>query len=599
MIVALTLAFFTRPLHFLNRNEKSGIREDNVVIFQGSDNVPKYLVRPIAVTTDSKGNIYIIDRYAVNGFIKEFDSNGNYIKQFASLGQKSGQLETPTQLAVDNRDNLYVTDAGGVTGSVRKRKVQIYNQQGKFQKSLIVFPESAPQAGYYGPAGIAFSKDNIYLTNVDRVQQVGLNGKVIQEVGLKNQGIFGFFLSSNYIYGPNSVTVDNRGNIYVLDTYSGLVRVFNSRGQLTGQIEPRVVDVSEPLEGDIQIFNDSLYFVDSNLGTLTKLTLQGKKVWQVGSKGSGKNQFLNPTDIYLDSKGFIYVADSGNRCIKKLDSQGRFLKEIGKPPASVTYFSQPGEVEVDRKGNIYVADTGNNRVVKLEPQGKIKMIIRGEDSPRSAVGENSGKLFYPSGLAVDNKDNLYVVDYDYSRKQKFNPNGHLLLAFGPAGDIAIDRGNNIYLGNGTYVVKLNSNLERVMESENAQQESLYNQGNLTVDKDGQIFMIDRVNSVIKKFSSSGKLLGSFAKVGSKKGELLYPNGIALGRDNNLYVADSGNHRIQVFNRNGKFIRVIGGFGSGKGEFNFPQGVAVDGTGNLYIADTDNSRVVKIVKGARR
>lgn len=579
-------------------NTSRQIPKGDVRVYYGHDIKAGYLIRPTAVTTDSKGNIYIIDRHAVTGFIKKFNQNGQFLKQFAPLGQGNNQLQTPVQIAVDNRDSLYITDAGGVTGVTRRRRVQRFNSQGKFQNTVITFPNVAEETGNYGPVGITIVDNRIYLTNVDKIQRLTMEGKVEKAFGNPDHGgLFGIFLS-DYIYGPDSVTADEKGNFYVLDTYSGLIRIFNPQGKLVFQFEPRYVDIGEALRGDLEIHGGHLFFLDTEQGQLTKFTLRGKVVWRVGSKGIGKNQFLNPTDLYIDKKGIIYVADSGNRCLKILDSKGVVQAEIGKPPKQLTFFSQPGEVAMDLNGNIYVADTGNHRIIKLNQRNGAELIIEGENSPRAVLGDNIGPLIYPAGVAVDSKRNIYTVDYDYNRKQKFTEQGKLITAFGPVGDITLDKDDNIYLGNGAYFVKLNSQLKKVLTSEGAEQEPLYNQGNLTVSKSGEIFMIDRVNSRIKKFSANGKLIATFSRAGSKEGELLYPNGITMGTDGNIYVADAGNHRIQVFNRNGTFIRSVGQFGSGKGEFNFPQGVSFDRSGNLYVADTDNHRIVKIsrIKG---
>lgn len=591
----LAVIVLTNIIGCFGRNS-SRINQAQVQVFQGENLKAAYLIRPIAIATDTKGNIYVLDRYSVTGFIKKFDQKGNFIKSFASLGAGDNQLQTPNRIALDSRDNLYITDGGGVTGVVRKRKLQKYDSEERFQENLVTFPNIAQQTGYHGPTGISIVNDAIYLTNVDRIQKINLQGKITLEFGHKTSGLFGFFLS-DYIYGPDSVTADKKGNIYVLDTYSGLIRIFNSTGKLLSQIEPRAVEVGEPLNGDIEIVNNNLFFLDTGLGQLSKFTLQGKLIWRVGSKGHNQHQFFNPTDVHIDGQGFIYIADSGNRCIKKLDSQGKFLQEIGKPSPQAVFFSQPGAVIVEKA--IYVADTGNNRVVKLNQKSETQMIIAGEDSSRANLGEIRGKLFYPSGLGLDSKGNIYIVDYDFSRKQKFTKDGKLLFAFGPEGDIALDRKDNIYLGNGIYVLKFNPKLQKIMETQGADQEPLYNQGNLVINRQGEIFMVDRANSRIKKFSSSGKLLTTFGRAGSRQGEFLFPNGIALGSDGNIYVADAGNHRIQVFNSGGEFLRIIGGFGSRKGEFNFPQGVAVDPEGNLYVADTDNQRIVRINKVTRR
>ena len=72
--------------------------------------------------------------------------------------------------------------------------------------------------------------------------------------------------------------------------------------------------------------------------------------------------------------------------------------------------------------------------------------------------------------------------------------------------------------------------------------------------------------------------------------------MAVDSAGNVYVADRGNDRIQKFTSAGVFLAEWGIFGTGEGEFNTLQGVAVDGAGNVYVADTKNDRIQKFSSG---
>ncbi len=107
---------------------------------------------------------------------------------------------------------------------------------------------------------------------------------------------------------------------------------------------------------------------------------------------------------------------------------------------------------------------------------------------------------------------------------------------------------------------------------------------VAVDSAGNVFIADRSNDRIQKFTSNGVYLTGW-------GDFNWPIGVALDINNgNVYVADSGNDRIQKFTANGTFVVKWGEFGAGDGQFDDPCGVAVDKDGNVYVADSRNNRI---------
>jgi uncharacterized protein (TIGR03437 family) len=71
------------------------------------------------------------------------------------------------------------------------------------------------------------------------------------------------------------------------------------------------------------------------------------------------------------------------------------------------------DVKADSLGNIYIADTGNHRVRRLEADGAITTVAgtgvpgRGPDG----VPAGTSALNFPSALAVDGNNDLYIVDW--------------------------------------------------------------------------------------------------------------------------------------------------------------------------------------------
>jgi tripartite motif-containing protein 71 len=78
--------------------------------------------------------------------------------------------------------------------------------------------------------------------------------------------------------------------------------------------------------------------------------------------------------------------------------------------------------------------------------------------------------------------------------------------------------------------------------------------------------------------------------GFADGEFTNPFGVAIDSKDNVYVSDKGNNRIQKFTSDGKFITQWGSAGKGTGEFYGPAGIAVDSQNNVYISDHYNNRI---------
>ena len=60
-------------------------------------------------------------------------------------------------------------------------------------------------------------------------------------------------------------------------------------------------------------------------------------------------------------------------------------------------------VHADSEGNVYVADAGNVRIQRFTPDGTFL-------TAWGTVGSDEGQFNFPNGVAIDSKDNVYVLD---------------------------------------------------------------------------------------------------------------------------------------------------------------------------------------------
>jgi DNA-binding beta-propeller fold protein YncE len=81
-----------------------------------------------------------------------------------------------------------------------------------------------------------------------------------------------------------------------------------------------------------------------------------------------------------------------------------------------------------------------------------------------------------------------------------------------------------------------------------------------------------------------QLLLSWGTTGSGVGEFNRPEGIVVDDEGNVFVADKDNYRIQKFTPAGEFITQWGSQGTTDGEFSQIWDIATDQHGNVYVSE---------------
>ncbi|MGZ3832472.1 MAG: NHL repeat-containing protein [Mucilaginibacter sp.] len=240
-------------------------------------------------------------------------------------------------------------------------------------------------------------------------------------------------------------------------------------------------------------------------------------------------------------------------------------------------FSNPQGIAVDASGNVYVSDSFNNRIRKIEPDGTVTTIA-GNGTPGYADGAAADAEFYaPQGLAVDAQGNLFVADYG----------NNVIREITSAGVVSTFSGNTTagYVNGAATVAEFNGPT------------------GIAVDKQGNLFVADRNNNMIRKVTSAGvvslvagTLIPGYVNATVNTSTSLYgsfrkPTGIVLDAAGNIYVADNGNSAIREITAAG----VISTLGGGPGQstlLGYPAGICIDTLGDFFITD-ESGRIIEL------
>lgn len=538
------------------------------------------LNNPVGLAFDAAGNLYIGDfnNYrvrrvnAMTGVISTFAGDGNP-RNFDPLyvGPATRTPVSPAGLAFDAMGNLYIADTRGhlirkvdpsgvlstVAGDGFRVQCDLRGNlctclpgvvdAGRFQNGLTTVPDESgparqvslnyPQDVAVDAAGIVYIAD----THNQRIRRLTPDGTISTLAGGGEwalvPGVTGDFDGDNpkpardaRFRRPTGIAVDASGNLLIADFENDRVRRIDTMGMIS------------TVAGGINSFGDG--------GPATE---SGIYVCQA---------------VATDAEGNIYVGETGTGRVRRVDARdGRITTVAGNGtvgfsgdggPATQASIGGVAGLAVDSRGNIYISEvlpyffnpndpnSFGHRIRRVE---RATGLITTYAGGGSSLGDNGpatqALLRFPTGLAVDSADNLYIADSCNHRIRKVDARTQIITTVA---------------GNGA--------------------------------TDGPT---DPCNP-------NDPCKGSFAGDGAdaKQAALWRPLDVAVDRSGNIIIADSRNVRIRMVEAATGRISTIAGDGTigdrderaTRARFILPAAVAVDATGNIYIADGQQANKVK-------
>jgi hypothetical protein len=196
-------------------------------------------------------------------------------------------------------------------------------------------------------------------------------------------------------------------------------------------------------------------------------------------------------------------------------------------------------------------------------------------------GMNFGEV---PGVAVNSKGDIFVFTRSNSAGgPAFGAAAAQLLEFGPKGDYLGEIGKGLYAWSEAHSVR--------------------------IDKDDNIWAIDKGSDMIIKFNPQGRVVWVFGrrKEGADEGAKPWghpnpplpavdglfrqPTDVTWDSSGNIYFTDGYvNSRVAKYDKNGDWVKSWGDYGTAPGQFRLPHAIVADRNDNLYVGDRTNHRV---------
>lgn len=484
------------------------------------------------------------------------------------------------------------------------------------------------------PAGLHIDKKgDLYIADREnhRVRKVDRKGIITTVAG---NGTAGFSGDGGPATGaslnlPSGVVTDSKGNLYISDRSNNRVRVVSPKGIIKtwagngneGYYNDNGPAVNATLDKPFGLAMDSkdnLYIADRGNNRVRKVTPDGiittyggdGGFYFIGDNGPAYRASLaGPTGVALDKKGNLYIADNYNNRVRMIDTLGMIRTVAGtgtqeyngdSEVARETNLSKVFAVAVDNRDNLIVVDRSHYRIRRIDPQGsKVETIagngvklFAGDGGPATGA-----RLNFPHGILVDDQDNVIFADKAHYRIRKITPDG----------TISTIAGNGIRGNIGDGGPALEASVYPTFLSRN--------------DK-GEIYFMSPSGfvSIVRKVKTDGTIELAFT-TGDKEYQKSVTSGKHVGvssqseivaitqfsdvipdHKGNLIIADRINHQIRRLSADGKFTTIGGTGESGyhgdggpatEAAFRDPRTLEIDSKGNIYVGDAANNVIRKI------
>jgi trimeric autotransporter adhesin len=263
------------------------------------------LYNPGGLLADGAGNLYISDtannvirKVTTGGTISTIGGNNSLGAGYAGDGgpATSAQIYRPSGLAIDSTGTIYFADSGNNAIRVILPNGNMATVAGLSTPGFSGDGGLATSAKLNNPIGLAVDRNNnLYIADGGNNRIRIVSGNIINTfAGVTTSGFSGDGgpATKAKFTTPKGVAVDSAGNVFIVDTFNGRIRVVTPDGNIN--------------------------------------TVAGSGA--AGSGGDGGDasvaSLFFPTGIALDPNGKVYIADTQNNVVRLLTPRANLAPSI-------------------------------------------------------------------------------------------------------------------------------------------------------------------------------------------------------------------------------------------------------------------------------
>ena len=551
-----------------------------------------------------RNEVYIVDALAVDGIIKVFDSRGNYLRSFGSLGV--GGLSFVVDMDVDSRGNVVVLDTTPA--------IHVFSPQGEQLKRIEI------DVGFLWSKAVQATANKFYVVALSNLLRMSDTGQVTAVWPTEEHNYSLGTAASEYYLGPSGLAATSRG-LWVTDSVNSRLLLLSYEGELMQEVVlPPAEDGRSPYPTSIATdILGNLYVVDATGMRIMLISASGEVQWEENLEARTDSSHPEEIhDIVILGPGRLLVSDAWSRTVEiwEFTADGVTSKAVFHEPNPAFMFPKDvvsigeelfmlcaetglgGESEytiyrqstrdaaVETFSSSFSGESLNNPVRLAADSERIyvlelnRVLVYGLDGTElSVLGDDPtdwggfavstvmGEAMGPQGLAVSNFGEVYVADTFANRLVVFHVRGEFIRQL-PLQDNVFPV-SLAFAKDGTHLFILNS-------------------------YEGQVIKTDVAGNMVLSFASAGQEEGQLGVV-SDLGVFDGPRDIGVDSAGDVYVLDTYNARLVRFSSSGASLGVRGYFGGNPGEFYLPSGMFINfERGLMYVADTYNHRIQVVV-----
>ena len=265
---------------------------------------------------------------------------------FGQKGKSAGMLHFPWGVAVNNHDEIAVSECGN-------HRITIFRSEGTFLKS---FGRRGKSNGMFiNPSGIAFDQNNNILV-VDsfnhRVQVFDRNGNFLRTFG--EQGSL-----DHQLEHPNGLSINGNGDLIVSDSGNKFIKIFSSNGKFL-----RKFGGAGSFVTPFHCIQLGQFFIVSDWGdpSFKLFDVEGNFISKCGNQGKGDGEFCDPRHFSVDKEGLLMICDGCSHRVQVFELSEKFVTKFGSKGSERGEFKFPNSTANLSDGRVVVCDSWNHRI---------------------------------------------------------------------------------------------------------------------------------------------------------------------------------------------------------------------------------------------